>query len=624
MRWAFKNWGAHAILSGHDHSYERLNVDGLTYFVNGLGGRSIYSFGSPLPESQFRYNGNYGAQLVTVNGTEMKLGFYNRSGELIDSYTITNAGLPLELLSATINTPTQVTLSFSKTLDSQSAQNEGNYNIDNGINLISAVLNSNNKDITLTTSAHNYNQLYTVTVNNVTDTEGNTISSQANSAQYLLEGDTTPPELLSAIINSLTEVELFFSEPLEMQSAQNVNNYIIDNGISVLNAVLNSNNKDVTLTTSAHNYNQQYTLTVSNVTDTEGNTISSQANSAQYLLEGDSTPPELLSANINSHTELKLSFSEPLEMQSAQNAGNYNIDNGISVSSAVLSGNNKDVTLTTSAHNYNQQYTVTVTNVTDLFGNTISSQSNSASYSYDSSGTGNLYKQYIVSAYANDWYLNYHPERSIDGIVSTTSDSRWAGAIPMPDSIIFDLGSPVRFSKTRISFYEWDFGRIYEYALKVSNDMVNWQTVRANTFSNTGQWSEETFNSVEGRYLLIISLSNNQSVWAGLWEAEIWGPDQATSVETSIETPTDYKLSQNYPNPFNPVTNISFSLPEDSRVRITLYNLLGEQVAELVNSYFASGTHTVSFDATNFTSGIYFYKMEAGEFIEIKKMTLMK
>jgi hypothetical protein len=527
MRWNFQNYGIHAVLNGHDHTYERLTKNGVMYFVNGLGGRSIYSFGNPLPETQFRYNGDYGAQLVTVNGNEMKLEFYNRSGELIDSYTITNAGLPLELLSATINSLTEVTLYFSKLLDPQSAQNASNYNINNGINVISAVLNSNNKDVTLITSSHNYNQQYAVTVSNITDTEGHTISSQANSAQYLLEGDTTPPELLSANINSQTELKLFFSEPLEMQSALNPENYSIDNGISVLSAVLNSNNKDVTLTTSAHNYNQQYTVTVSNVTD--------------------------------------------------------------------------------------------------LFGNTMSSQKNSASYLIDSTGTGELYKQYIVTAHATDWFLDFHPERSIDGIAGTTTDSRWAGAIPMPDTLIFDLGTPVRFSRTRISFYEWDFGRTYEYALKVSNDMVNWQTVIANTFSNTSQWNEDTFNTVEGRYLLLVSLSNNQSVWAGVWEAEIWGPDdQATGVETAVETPTDYRLSQNYPNPFNPVTNIIFSLPEESRVRITIYNLLGEQVAELVNSYFASGTHTVLFDANDFTSGMYFYKMEAGEFIEIKKMTLMK
>jgi hypothetical protein len=486
MRWNFQNYGIHAVLNGHDHTYERLTKDGVMYFVNGLGGRSIYSFGNPLPETQFRYNGDYGAQLVTVTGNEMKLEFYNRAGELIDSHTITNAGLPLELLSATINSPTEVTLYFSKLLDPQSAQNASNYNINHGIN--------------------------------------------------------------------------------------------------VMSVVLNSNNKDVTLTTSTHNYNQQYTVTVSNVTDTEGNTISSQANSTQYLLEGDITPPELLSANINSQTELKLFFSEPLEMQSAQNPGNYSIDNGISVLSAVLNGNNKDVTLTTSVHNYNQLYSVTVNNVTDLFGNTISPQANSASYLLDSTGTGGLYKQYIVSAYANDWFLDFHPERSIDGIAGINTDSRWAGAIPMPDTLIFDLCTPIRFSRTRISFY----------------------------------------NTVEGRYLLLESLTNNQSVWAGVWEAEIWGPDQPSDVVTDSNFPTDYLLSQNFPNPFNPATNISFSLPEQSNVRITVYNLLGEKVAELVDEEFASGSHTVSFDAVGFTSGMYFYKMKAGEFIEIKKMMLMK
>ncbi|UCH66419.1 MAG: Ig-like domain-containing protein [Ignavibacterium sp.] len=187
-----------------------------------------------------------------------------------------------KLQGALINNPIQVALSFSESLDSQSAQNESNYSIDNGINVLSASLSSNNRDVTLTTSEHSPNQQYTVTVINVKDLAGNTISSQANSAQYLLEADTSPPELISAEIKSLTEVQLFFSESLDSQSAENVNNYNIDNGIGVIDAVLNGIDTDVTLTTSQHNYNQQYTITVINLTDLAGNTISSTNNSALY------------------------------------------------------------------------------------------------------------------------------------------------------------------------------------------------------------------------------------------------------------------------------------------------------------------------------------------------------
>jgi tartrate-resistant acid phosphatase type 5 len=89
MRWPFAAWGADAVLSGHDHTYERLLVDGIPYFVNGLGGGQIYLFNEPTSKTQYRYNSGYGAMLVTVNETEMLFEFTNRAGELKDSYRVT-------------------------------------------------------------------------------------------------------------------------------------------------------------------------------------------------------------------------------------------------------------------------------------------------------------------------------------------------------------------------------------------------------------------------------------------------------------------------------------------------------------------------------------------------------
>jgi tartrate-resistant acid phosphatase type 5 len=88
MQWPFASWGAEAVLAGHDHLYERLMVDGIPYFTNGAGGAALYNFETILPESQFRYNANYGAMLVTVSETEMLFEFYNRNGDLIDEYKI--------------------------------------------------------------------------------------------------------------------------------------------------------------------------------------------------------------------------------------------------------------------------------------------------------------------------------------------------------------------------------------------------------------------------------------------------------------------------------------------------------------------------------------------------------
>jgi hypothetical protein len=88
MQWPFKAWGANAVLSGHDHIYERLLEDNFPYFVNGLGGATIYEFGLPVAGSQARYNGDYGAMRVTASDTLIKFEFFNRSGDLIDSFTL--------------------------------------------------------------------------------------------------------------------------------------------------------------------------------------------------------------------------------------------------------------------------------------------------------------------------------------------------------------------------------------------------------------------------------------------------------------------------------------------------------------------------------------------------------
>jgi hypothetical protein len=88
MQWPFKAWGASVVLSGHDHTYERLKVDGLTYFVNGLGGGSIYHFPSLYPGSQVRYNADYGAMLVEADAGQMTFQFFNRKNKLIDTFTL--------------------------------------------------------------------------------------------------------------------------------------------------------------------------------------------------------------------------------------------------------------------------------------------------------------------------------------------------------------------------------------------------------------------------------------------------------------------------------------------------------------------------------------------------------
>jgi hypothetical protein len=93
---------------------------------------------------------------------------------------------------------------------------------------------------------------------------------------------------------------------------------------------------------------------------------------------------------------------------------------------------------------------------------------------------------------------------------------------------------------------------------------------------------------------------------------------------TGNNTPEYFSLSQNYPNPFNPVTNIEFTLPKASFVRLVVYDILGREVAALLNQNLIAGTYRTDWDASNYTSGVYFYKLEAENFTDTKKLILLK
>lgn len=96
------------------------------------------------------------------------------------------------------------------------------------------------------------------------------------------------------------------------------------------------------------------------------------------------------------------------------------------------------------------------------------------------------------------------------------------------------------------------------------------------------------------------------------------------AIEIDIKAPDQYQLMQNYPNPFNPSTTIKFALPEKANVKLIVYNNIGQQVAELVNSSMEPGYHQVQFDASKLASGMYIYRLEAGKFSDTKKMTIIK
>lgn len=106
MQWPYQEWGADVVLAGHDHTYERIIRNGLPYFVNGLGGNGIYSFGSPITGSEVRFNGDNGAMLVQADASSITFQFITRAGTVIDTYTLDAASTATPTFTPAVATAT--------------------------------------------------------------------------------------------------------------------------------------------------------------------------------------------------------------------------------------------------------------------------------------------------------------------------------------------------------------------------------------------------------------------------------------------------------------------------------------------------------------------------------------
>ena len=209
-------------------------------------------------------------------------------------------------------------------------------------------------------------------------------------------------------------------------------------------------------------------------------------------------------------------------------------------------------------------------------------------------------------------------------------------------SPVFDLST---LSNPVIQYYRW-FATISamgssgngEWKVDISNDNGPvWVNV-INTREGTNDWERIRFrvadyvpptDSVQLRFIAYNLFPNAPSLVEALVDDfQIFAVDSnLTAIDSTIATlniPWKFELSQNYPNPFNPSTNIKYSIPENGYTKLTVYNLVGEEVKVLVNGQVNAGFYEASFNAANLPSGIYFYKLQTGTSVETKKMVLLR
>ena len=345
---------------------------------------------------------------------------------------------PPEVVSASAPNDSSVEVVFSEAVDQASAQNIANYAISPELQVTDAVLLPDGKTVRLTTATQTYGANYTVTVNNIADISGNIMT--VSGAAAFTGQDSTPPIVVSAVPVTDHTVNIKFSEPVDLSTAQNIANYSISPSLNINAAVLQADLQTVQLTTDVQDVGTNYTVTVNNVQDAHGNQIST--NNSDVFIGIDTTPPTLISAASVNDTAINLIFSEPVDPATAQNSGNYSISPELVVTSAALQADQKTVLLTTaSKQTIDTSYTATVTGVTDIHGNAVN-DSNTAVFT----GSDTTPPQVASAIPVDDTTVNVIFNEPVDAVSAQTAANYTldpnlavAGAVLQADQMIVQL-----------------------------------------------------------------------------------------------------------------------------------------------------------------------------------------
>ncbi|RPI02126.1 MAG: T9SS C-terminal target domain-containing protein [Calditrichaeota bacterium] len=213
----------------------------------------------------------------------------------------------------------------------------------------------------------------------------------------------------------------------------------------------------------------------------------------------------------------------------------------------------------------------------------------------------------------------------------------WDGTVTAGGSVcyaIFKFSNDMQMPMNKVGLItdngfeddKYESRQVRKFEVYVSDDMATWILAGAFTRNGSGGYTRYKFPVVLGKYvkLVIVQPSNG---WRQVVEFEAifdthdgfakWDAEEAA-------IPTEYAVANAYPNPFNPTTTIQYQLPEEMRVKISIFNVLGQQVQVLLDENKPAGYHSVMWDAANQPSGVYLYRVEAGTFVQTKQMVLLK
>lgn len=532
------------------------------------------------------------------------------------------------IYSVNIRNENLVDVVFSEKIEQASAEDISNYQISNNINVLVAILDNNQKTVHLSTTTHSAGGSYVLTVNNILDIAQtpNMIAANSTATYSYNPGDSDPPELLQVESVDATHVRLTFSESLDRESAELENNYKVNKGVSVIEALQDEDLNIVQLVTTAHTSGETYTITVNNVKDLapEPNIIAENTSLEYTYIYQDDDPPQIIDVQLTDPTYVDIYFNEIVERESAELVSNYSISDDIQIFGAILDNDLKLVHLTTSAHEENKTYSLTVNNIRDRSPNKNVIHTNTT-FSYSMETVVDARVAYLNKENYQVSYLNvgdaYYVDReykitsipeTMQGFmwISTANDDRdnkdenFLSFMLKEDSRVY-----VAYDSRATNYPNWllnDFHRIGK-SIGVSEYADNldlWEGQFDSGMVALGGNLAEGAQGVESMYVVLVESENSLRP----------GTPENMSDPSSFGPADMFLLYQNYPNPFNAGTEIRFQLPKNVYVELTIYNILGQTVRTLVQGHKNAGHHLLQWDGKNsdgliVPSGVYFSRL---------------
>ncbi|MDZ7366230.1 MAG: fibronectin type III domain-containing protein [candidate division KSB1 bacterium] len=527
---------------------------------------------------------------------------------------------------------------FSEAVSVASAQYAANYSINNNVTVQSAQLQQDTRTVRLATTLHATGVTYTLTVRNIADRAATpNIMSQPTTHTYSFQStDTTPPAVSNVRLVNPTMVEVLFNEPITVASAQNQNNYTISHGIAVVSAALQNDTRTVFLTTSQHTSDGTYSITIRNISDRAvPANVMPQAVKHDYIYQAeDRTPPEAKSATLIDLTRVLIVFSEAVTAASAQNVNNYRISDNIQVQAAQLAGNGLEVTLITSAHQFNKDYNITIVNIKDrsAAANTIAPNTtltyflvnndgnngpglsvnglNPARYAVDTMRVGKAY--YIDRPYV----IRQIPNSKRGAVWIKTANADRANNAPrfLEFTLMRESNVYVAYDSRALQPPNW---------LKDSFTITNESILVSESAGKLNLWKSRF---VPGRVTLGGNMAAGAQANTTLSMYVVLIEDVQSPSNPDSPAPQNFVLKQNYPNPFSRsdvasgqgYTKIEYYLQESHSVTLTIHNAIGQVVRKLYSGALPAGTHSAVWDGrdengTPLPSGTYLCTLEVRE-----------